>query len=304
MKLKLNKFTTIGKIGSCVLAMVCLLQVSAFAQNASAKPAQMNNEIFWMLVLMGMVLMIAVLVLISTLSALFVVRKLYMQELEKKGIKTMTLWDQLMDSLNRITPLEQEKNILLDHNYDGIKELDNHLPPWWVYLFYGTIAFAVIYLFTYHIVGIVPTPQQEYQAAVETASMEIAEYKKLMSANIDETNVTFLKDDKNALATGAKSFEANCAACHGKNLEGGTGPNLTDEYWLHGGDVKDVFKTIKYGIPAKGMIAWEKKLKPDEIQNISSFILTKQGSKPANAKEPQGEKYVSKEKNDNSQKEG
>lgn len=292
----------IVKYFALVFMLMLTAQLPLAAQDVKVAAPKMSSEAFWMLMMMGLVLFVAILVLLTTLYVVIVMRQLYAQELAKKGIVQVSLWDQLMQQMNRFTPIEEEKNILLDHDYDGIKELDNHLPPWWVYLFYGTIGYAVVYLFAYHIVGgLIPTPQDEYKTSVETAAIEVAAYRKTMAENIDETNAKFLKDDKTALAAGQSVFEKNCVPCHGKNLEGGTGPNLTDEYWLHGGDVKEVFKTIKYGVPEKGMISWEKKLKPDEIQQVASYILSKQGSKPGNAKAPQGEKYV--KKSDKSEKE-
>ena len=291
--MKSRLFNKLSKSGLCVAISMIVIHSTALAQDAQPKAATMSDESFWLLMLMGLVLFVAILVLMTTLFVVVVLQRIYSQELEKKGVKVVGVWDQIMNSLNRFTPVEQEKNILLDHNYDGIKELDNHLPPWWVYLFYGTVVYAVIYLFVYHIAEVVPTPEKEYQVAMETAAVEVAEYRKTMASNIDETNVAFLKDDKTALEAGKQAFDKNCVACHGKLLEGGTGPNLTDEFWLHGGSIQDVFKTIKYGVQEKGMIPWEKKLKPDVIQNVASYILSMQGTNPPNAKEAQGDKYES-----------
>ena len=291
--MKSRLFNKFYKPGLWVALSTIAIHTPALAQDAQPKAATMSDETFWLLMLMGLVLFVAILVLMTTLFVVMVLQRIYSQELEKKGVKVVGVWDQIMNSLNRFTPVEQEKNILLDHNYDGIKELDNHLPPWWVYLFYGTVVYAVIYLFVYHIAEVVPTPEKEYKIAMETSAVEVAEYRKLMASNIDETNVTFLKDDQTALASGKEAFDQNCVACHGKQLEGGTGPNLTDEFWLHGGSIQDVFKTIKYGVQEKGMIPWEKKLKPDVIQNVASYILSMQGTNPPNAKEAQGDKYES-----------
>lgn len=97
--------------------------------------------------------------------------------------------------------------------------------------------------------------------------------------------------DAGALADGKKTFETQCATCHGKLGEGGIGPNMTDEYWIHGGTIANVIHTIRKGVPAKGMIAWEKTLTPDQVNAVASFILVKlQGTTPPNAKPPQGEK--------------
>jgi cytochrome c oxidase cbb3-type subunit 3 len=178
--------------------------------------------------------------------------------------------------------------------YDGIQELDNHMPPWLKLTFYGTIAFAIIYCINFFSLGLVQTSDQEYVAEMAQAEKEVGEFRKLAAAGIDESNAKQVTEAA-ALASAQTLYTQNCGACHGAAGEGGVGPNLTDEYWLHGGSVKEVFKTIKYGIPQKGMIAWQQKLKPEEIQNMASYILSLQGTKPANGKEPQGDRVVSNE---------
>lgn len=110
-------------------------------------------------------------------------------------------------------------------------------------------------------------------------------------AGIDENSVTLLTD-KAGVGAGMKIFQEKCTACHGAEGGGAVGPNLTDDFWLHGGSVQDVFKVIKYGVPEKGMISWEKQLSPTDIQKVASFVLSLKGTKPANAKEPQGELVV------------
>ncbi len=180
---------------------------------------------------------------------------------------------------------------MLDHEYDGIRELDNHLPPWWLWLFYGSIAFSVIYLFIYHVIGVAPLMEQEYEQEMAMAAEQLAERQLVASASIDETNVVFQSDQAN-IENGQNLYIQMCAVCHKPDGGGSVGPNLTDEYWLHGGTINDIFKTIKYGVPEKGMISWEAQLKPDQMQDLSSFILTLQGTNPPNAKEPQGEKVV------------
>lgn len=183
--------------------------------------------------------------------------------------------------------VDKEETIMLSHNYDGIRELDNHLPPWWLGLFYGGIVFGIIYLLNFHVFNWSPLSGEEYENEVTEAQKAVEEYQAKAGNSIDENNVELA--DANGVAKGKEIFTGKCAACHGMAGEGGVGPNLTDAYWLHGGDVKAVFKTIKYGVPQKGMIAWEAQLKPNEMQNVASYILSIQGSKPANAKEPQGE---------------
>ncbi len=192
-----------------------------------------------------------------------------------------------------LKPIAQEQSILLDHNYDGIQELDHRMPPWLAYFFYGTVAFAILYMTSFWVLETMPTSEQEYVAEVEGAEKQIAEYKKTVAAGLDENTAKRVTDPK-ALETGKTLFAQNCQACHGAAGEGGVGPNLTDEYWMHGGTVGEVFKTIKYGVPEKGMISWQQKLKPEEIQDVTGYILSLQGTRPANAKEPQGEKLAMK----------
>ncbi|MFC5272303.1 c-type cytochrome [Adhaeribacter terreus] len=182
----------------------------------------------------------------------------------------------------------EHKDVLIeDHSYDGIHEFDNDLPPWWKYSFYATIIFGIVYLLHYHVFETGKLQTAEYNVEMEQAA--------LLSANeiSDPNAVTNYKvlTDAPAIESGKTIFAQNCAACHGKEGEGTVGPNLTDEYWLHGGDVNDIFKTIKFGVTSKGMVAWDKKLSKDQTLQVASYILSLQGTKPANAKAPQGEKY-------------
>ncbi len=198
------------------------------------------------------------------------------------------------ESQKGIIPLEKEATILLHHNYDGIQELDNHLPPWWKNLFYGSIIFAFAYLGIYHVWNTSPLQDEEYQIAMNDAKKEVEAYEAKMVNSIDEKSVKLLLNDEKVLANGKEIFVSKCAACHGQNGEGIVGPNLTDEYWLHGGTINDLFKVIKYGVPEKGMISWKATLKPNEMQDVSNYILSIVGANPANPKAPQGEKSGSK----------
>lgn len=185
-------------------------------------------------------------------------------------------------------PQEREGDITLDHNYDGIKELDNHLPPWWVNMFILTIIWAVGYMWYYHFGGGGPDQTEQYKQEVETAKKEIAIALAGKANAVDESNVTALTES-GPIGEGELIFKNSCAACHGQKGEGTVGPNFTDEYWIHGGGIKNIFKTIKYGVPDKGMIAWSSQLKPADMQKVASYILTLQGTNPPNPKAPQGE---------------
>ncbi|TWI79300.1 cytochrome c oxidase cbb3-type subunit 3 [Lacibacter cauensis] len=194
------------------------------------------------------------------------------------------------DKLNSFKPMEKEADIDLGHNYDGIRELDNRLPPWWLYGFYVTIIIGAIYLWRYHISETAPLSKQEFEIAMKKADEEKAAYLAKSANNVDENTVTILKEPA-ALDAGKATFVQMCAACHGKAGEGGVGPNLTDDYWIHGGSIKDVFKTIKYGWPEKGMKAWQDDFSPVQIAQIASYIKSLHGTNPPNAKEKQGDLY-------------
>lgn len=193
------------------------------------------------------------------------------------------------DRVNRFKPIAEEADLDLGHDYDGIRELDNKLPPWWLYGFYCTILFAGVYLWRYHISHSAPLPQEEYRIAVHNAEVRKVEYLKKAANNVDENTVKLLKAPGD-LAAGKAVFETTCFACHGKQGEGGVGPNLTDEYWLHGGSVNDVFKTIKYGWPEKGMKSWKDDYSPVQIAQIASYVESLAGTHPENPKPPQGTK--------------
>jgi len=189
-----------------------------------------------------------------------------------------------------LIPIEKEVDIQLDHNYDGIQELDNSLPPWWLYLFYFTIAVSVVYIYVYELSDIGMTQEQEYLAQMEEGRVQRLYAISKIKDSVNENNVTITIDEED-LATGQELFLNYCAACHGQLGEGTIGPNFTDEYWIHGGGIKDLYRTIYNGVPEKGMISWKSQMQPSTIRNVASYILTLQGTDPPNQKKPQGIKY-------------
>jgi cytochrome c oxidase cbb3-type subunit 3 len=205
------------------------------------------------------------------------------------GLDALFSWDKLTGQ--KASGKGSHLDTALDHQYDGIMELDNPAPPLFNYILYGTIIFSVVYWTVYHVTDSQPLMEEEYKIAMNEAAEQKAEYMKLVGNMVDENSVKVTTDPV-AIADGKSVFMANCAACHGDKGEGKVGPNFCDEYWLHGGGVKDIFKTIKYGVPEKGMIAWEKQLTPGQIANVTNYILTLRGTNPPNAKEPQGEKWT------------
>ncbi|MEO6304350.1 MAG: cbb3-type cytochrome c oxidase N-terminal domain-containing protein [Bacteroidia bacterium] len=195
----------------------------------------------------------------------------------------------ILEKLNASVDIEKEADIMLDHNYDGIVELDNDLPPWWKYGFYLTIIIGVIYLINFHVAETGDLQTVEYEKSLIVAKAEVDEYMKTAANNVDETTVKQLEGAD--LETGKELFITNCATCHGKFGQGTVGPNLTDAYWLHGGGLSDIFKTVKYGWVDKGMKSWKEDLSPIQIAQISSFIRTLNGTNPAGAKVAQGDLY-------------
>jgi len=189
-----------------------------------------------------------------------------------------------------VVPPESEQAPEMSDDFDGIRELDNRIPPWFNYLFGGTIVFAFVYLLNYHVFQSSPLPAQEYQAEVAQADL----LRRLRVASEGEINEAALVKlvDAGSLAAGHEKFTKYCVTCHGPNGEGKVGPNLTDQYWLHGGGVKNVYATIKNGVPAKGMISWKLVFTPKEIQQIASYVLSLQGTNPPGGKPPEGTMYV------------
>ncbi len=276
--------------------------------------------------------------------------------------------------------MSEKKDVLMDHDYDGIRELDNDLPPWWLYLFYITIIYAVLYMAYYHVFDIGDSSYAEYmkdmnpgwtETKVESEGLlktyhspfygkgkdltprlraelmaarssatptdypieagsalgEIsfedliqAAMLKADEANLQKLQQTFPEiwaalekgepagagaaatpaeapsasftalSDEASLSAGKNIFLTNCITCHGKMGEGGIGPNLTDDYWIHGAGINNVMHTIINGVPAKGMIAWGKILNEEQMLQVASYILTLHGTNPPNGKAPQGEK--------------
>jgi cytochrome c oxidase cbb3-type subunit 3 len=184
---------------------------------------------------------------------------------------------------------DQNDPLLLDHEADGIRELDNKLPRWWVWLFYLTIIFAVVYLSYYHVFakGDLATKGQmltEYQA-----EMKIGNAIKAASMSKFEKDLGALQPSKDAteLNTGKDTFLKLCAPCHRPDGGGLVGPNLCDDYWIHGSNFVDNVKTIWNGVPEKGMITWKTTLNPKQIYDVASYIYTLRGTKPPNPKPPE-----------------
>jgi cytochrome c oxidase cbb3-type subunit 3 len=202
--------------------------------------------------------------------------------------KLLKWWNELDKKwMTRAVPVEKEADVLLDHDYDGIKELDNALPPWWKYGFYITIVIGIIYLFNFHVWGTGKNPDQEYADQMAEGLRLEEQYKARTKDIVDENNLTL--SDAEGIADGKALFTQSCVACHAADGGGGIGPNLTDKYWIHGGKLNEVYKTIKIGYPEKGMQSWQSMYSPLQMKNLASFVKSLQGAKTANPKEPQGD---------------
>jgi len=196
----------------------------------------------------------------------------------------------LMKRLTKSEPIEN-MSLLLDHDYDGIHELDNKLPPWWLYLFYGCILFGAIYLVRYEMMG-GDDQETELRKEIAQAKIDVEKYMATAPDMMSESKVTKLTDAP-SLAKGKVIFTTNCAACHRADGGGQIGPNLTDDHWIFGGSIKNLFHTITNGgRDGKGMVAWKGTLKPTEIQQVASYVLSLQGSNPKDPKAPDGDVWV------------
>lgn len=196
----------------------------------------------------------------------------------------------IKDYILGLKPLEKERDIMLDHDYDEIHELDNNIPPWFSYLFWGTVVFSVFYMLNYHILSSGDIQASEYIEEVKFAELQRTELIK-SGALLDENTLTALTD-ASGLSAGKEIFMKNCAVCHTEKGGGLVGPNLTDDYWIHGGGIKNVYATIKNGVPAKGMISWKSQLNPRQMQEVGSYVLSLRGTNPPNPKAPEGVLYA------------
>ena len=285
---------------AAIMMMASLLFFSApvFAQSTDAATATtvaaatvggLSKPVFY--VMTGVIFLEVIVIMVMLINL-----RILLAKNKAKAIAAVTVptpvkrFAHWWNRFNKFKPVQEEVAIDLGHNYDGIRELDNRLPPWWLYGFYITIIFAGVYLWRYHVSHTAPSSEEEFQIAMTRAEEQKAEYLKKAAANVDENTVRLLTQETD-LQAGNNVFQSNCAACHGKAGEGMVGPNLTDEYWLHGGSVKDIFKTIKYGVPEKGMKSWKDDFSPTQLAQLSSYIHSLKGTNPPNGKEKQGEMY-------------
>ena len=252
-----------------------------FMQSGEATEKQpwllVENSDLYLLLFIDIILIAILLYLRNIFNRLVAMTKTEAEE----AIEEVPVMSKLNAVLTDAVPIEREHEIMMDHEYDGIRELDNNLPPWWVWGFYATIVFAIIYLFNYHITGYSDLQIKAYNKEIKKADQEVKAYLESQAMNVDETNATQLTDPKD-LAQGKSIFATNCVTCHKASGEGDVGPNLTDKAWIYGFDIKEVFASIKKGRPA-GMPEHASKLNPIQIQQVASYVLTlpyTKGTKP------------------------
>jgi cytochrome c oxidase cbb3-type subunit 3 len=293
-KLRADRRASNANITAAILFLICMLPAFG-ALAADEAPAAPSGPVYIsgipqtdFYVLVG-IIGLEILVILSMLMNIRLLVKLLKARPETEQIAKAIVRRSFWERFNKSVEIAKENDILLDHDYDGIRELDNNLPPWWKYGFYATIVVGVIYLWYYH-VGNGPGQIAEYTTDVEQGKQEVAEYLAKSANNVDENTVQLITD-KSQLGGAENIFQTTCAACHAKDGGGGIGPNLTDAYWLHGGSIQDVFKSIKYGWQDKGMKSWKDDFPPKQIAELASYVKSLQGTHPAAPKPPQGALY-------------
>lgn len=280
-------------------AMASILATDGTSQTTEAVRASFLNDPFLPIYLTaGAVVLLLILVLFLSIYVIRVLKYLTEETDRQNALQPGTAykpsekwWKRFVEKMNASVPLEQEKDIELEHSYDGIRELDNHLPPWWKWLFYGSIGWAAVYLVVFHLTDSLPLSLEEYNIELALADEQMKKYQASQpQAAIDESTLVYTHD-ASAIEKGKTIFtNNNCGGCHRNDGGGNTiGPNLADEYWLHGGEIQNVFRTIKNGVVEKGMPAWGKAMSAQDVRDVTFFILSLQGTSPPNAKAPQGE---------------
>lgn len=285
-----------------LIALLCI-PVAAFAQETATTESQsfwndpISHPMFPLYLVTALVFVVFLLVLVVAVYIIQILNLVTRKAAEEKALREGKIYvpeagwmERLWQRMNASVPVTEEKTIELEHDYDGIRELDNHLPPWWKWLFYGTIVWGVAYFILYHVTDSLPLSTQEYENQV--ASAEEAKLKLLASqpaAVIDENTLEFTNEPE-LIENGKKAFIMNsCQSCHRADGGGNAiGPNLTDPYWLHGGSVKEIFATVKNGVVEKGMPAWGKAMSPKDVRDVTFYVMSLQGTNPPDPKAPQG----------------
>ncbi|MFY8091365.1 MAG: cbb3-type cytochrome c oxidase N-terminal domain-containing protein [Chitinophagaceae bacterium] len=268
----------------------------SFAQEVAVAAASKAEPLFTLKnILVGVILLEALVILFFGTYILAFLRGTQFNEnievAKKPSFSITNALGKWWKKSNNFIPIEEEDKLDSGHSYDGIRELDNKIPVWFSASFVICILFAVMYLWRFHISESAPLQIAEYQNEMAQAAIEKEEYLKNAASNVDENTIVML--DIAAIEAGKTLFSANCASCHGNNaasMPGGVGPNLTDAFWLHGGGLKDIFKTIKYGYPEKGMISWKDRFSAVQMAQLASYVKSISNTN-IKGKEPQGELF-------------
>lgn len=184
--------------------------------------------------------------------------------------------------------MSQDKPVEISHDYDGIEELDNDLPRWWLGIFWVTILLALFYVPYYHWLrpDKLPVNAWEKAEAERLAALATTEEE---NAQQEGPNLVALFDAGEWQESGKKTYDTYCVPCHAADGGGGIGPNMTDDYYIHGGTLEDLIRVVTEGVPAKGMVPWKATLKPEDIQAVAFYMRSLRGTSAANPIPPQGE---------------
>ncbi len=281
------------KAAPVIILFLLLISQHTLAQDAATTETTTTQAGTWITGLSNTAFLFMISIIVLELIIIFYMASVFRSFIKLQKPETVTVkkkkfaWFEKLNNTKTVDA-DSESKYSLGHNYDGIEELDNPTPPWWQWGFVLSGIFAVVYLWVYFVSHSAPNQFQELEIANKKAEEQIKAYMATSANNIDEKTVTYL-DDAADIGEGKKIFTSVCAACHGADGGGLVGPNLTDKYWLHGGTINDIFKTIKYGVPEKGMKSWKDDYTPKQIAQLASYIMSIKGTKPANPKEPQGD---------------
>jgi len=273
-----------------------IMAIVEYTIDSGEKPAFIEEPMVLLFLVLVLLIIIAIEAIVASIKNVLYqsLNEEAKARFDAKKSKTPAIVTWIDDSYNKLVgtkPMAEEHEIILDHNYDGIKELDNNLPPWWIYGFYASIIFAVVYLVRFEMLN-GENQYDELESDLVQAKIDIEEYKKTAKDLVDFNTVELLTDAGD-LKAGQKLYETNCVACHKADGGGGIGPNLTDKNWILGGGIKNVFKTVSEGgRDGKGMIAWKQSLKPSEMAQIASYVLQFEGTTPAEPKAAEGDIWV------------
>lgn len=277
-----------------MLAILFFAPSLAMAQDTTG--IMQSSTFFWLIIAILVVLIGA---LLAVMSMLFTLKNVLDKDAKKQAVASGTevpestsLWQNISKSLWDRASVEEEKDLVIDHDFDGIKELDNHLPPWWLYSFYATIIWGIAYVLIYHVFESAPLQIEEYNNELAAAEASLVAYReKNPEKKIDLANYVF-SDDAAQIASGEKIFGGQCATCHKADGGGLAGPNLTDEFWKNGGSATDIYNVINDGIANTAMIAWGGTFSSSQISDIVAYVHTLQGTNPEGGLPPDGQKYT------------